>query len=61
MEVTTAVAPKKYGDLLQQKQPRVIRSEEQNERYIEMLEELCTLRNPHPAQRDLADGPDRGI
>jgi len=44
-----------YGTLLQEKQPRVIRSEEQNERYIEYLEELCANEKPTPQERDLAD------
>ena len=32
-----------YGELLREKQPRVVKSEEQNERYIEYLRELCSL------------------
>ena len=44
-----------YGEMLRQKQPRVIRTEEQNEIYIEYLQELCSAPNPTEEERDLAD------
>jgi HTH-type transcriptional regulator/antitoxin HigA len=44
-----------YGEMLREKQPRVVKSEDQNERYIEYLRELCSNPNPTNDERDLAD------
>ena len=51
----SAVADYGYASLLQQKQPRVIRTEEQNEHYLQELEELSSQEDPSPAAKDLAD------
>jgi HTH-type transcriptional regulator/antitoxin HigA len=54
-EMNAAVFQSKYGELLQRKQPRVIRTEEQNEQYIEELERLCSNGDPTPEERELTD------
>jgi HTH-type transcriptional regulator/antitoxin HigA len=51
----SAVAEVDYGVLLKEKQPRVIRTEEQNESYIKQLEELCEKPDMSPEERELAD------
>lgn len=48
-----AVAAVGYGDLLSEMQPEVVRSEEQNQRYIQSLEELIGQKVISPAQDKL--------
>lgn len=48
-----AMAAVSYGDLLSEKQPEVVRSEEQNQRYIQWLEELTSQEVTSPAQDKL--------
>jgi HTH-type transcriptional regulator / antitoxin HigA len=48
-----AVAAVGYGDLLSEMQPEVVRSEEQNQRYIQSLEELTGQKVISPAQDKL--------
>lgn len=48
-----AVAAVGYGDLLSELQPEVVRSEEQNQRYIRRLEELTGQEVISPAQDKL--------
>ena len=48
-----AMAATSYGDLLSEKQPEVVRSEEQNQRYIQWLEELTSQEVTSPAQDKL--------
>jgi len=44
-----------YGSLLAEKTPELIRSEEQNRLYTEMLEELLRKSEPTPAEKKLAE------
>ena len=53
MEEMNAMAAVSYGDLLSEKQPEVVRSEEQNQRYIQWLEELTSQEVTSPAQDKL--------
>jgi HTH-type transcriptional regulator/antitoxin HigA len=53
VEKMNAVAAVGYGDLLSEMQPEVVRSEEQNQRYIQSLEELIGQKVISPAQDKL--------
>jgi HTH-type transcriptional regulator / antitoxin HigA len=53
MEKMNAVAAVGYADLLSEMQPEVVRSEEQNQKYIRRLEELTTQKVVGPAQDKL--------
>jgi HTH-type transcriptional regulator/antitoxin HigA len=53
MEKMNAVAALGYGALLSELQPEVVRSEEQNQRYIQRLEELTSQKVISPAQDKL--------
>jgi HTH-type transcriptional regulator/antitoxin HigA len=53
VEKMNAVAAVGYGDLLSEMQPEVVRSEEQNQRYIQWLEELIGQKVISPAQDKL--------
>jgi HTH-type transcriptional regulator/antitoxin HigA len=53
MEKMNALAAVGYGDLLSEMQPEVVRSEEQNQRYIQRLEELTGQEVISPAQDKL--------
>jgi HTH-type transcriptional regulator/antitoxin HigA len=53
VEKMNAVAAVGYGDLLSEMQPEVVRSEEQNQRYIQSLEELTGQKVISPAQDKL--------
>jgi HTH-type transcriptional regulator/antitoxin HigA len=53
MEKMNAVAAVGYADLLSEMQPEVVRSEEQNRKYIQRLEELTSQKVVGPAQDKL--------
>jgi HTH-type transcriptional regulator/antitoxin HigA len=53
MEKMNAVAAVGYADLLSERQPEVVRSEEQNQKYIQWLEELTSQKVVSPAQDKL--------
>ena len=50
-----AVDPEQYEELLREKLPTVIHTQEQNERYISELEELCTRKDLTAAEQELAE------
>ena len=49
------VDPRRYGELLSEILPTVIHTEQQNERYIAQLEQLCARRHLSPEEQELAE------
>jgi HTH-type transcriptional regulator/antitoxin HigA len=50
-----AINEEEYRHLLSQSLPHIIRTEAENERYIQMLEYLDALPHPTPAEKELAE------
>jgi HTH-type transcriptional regulator/antitoxin HigA len=50
-----AVNPQEYSDLVRQSVPHIIRTEAENDHYIQVLEFLDAKSDPTPAEQELAD------